>query len=200
MDSTFTTVLRASGQLKLTMAETFAATGELIVDTCVRSLMAGGKLMFCGNGGSASDSQHLATELLIRLRSEVNRQPLAAIALTLDPTMLTAAGNDYGFESIFERPLRALGARGDVLFALTTSGRSVNVVRALQAARQMGITTIGLLGATGQPAFQHCDLAIVVPSNDTARIQECHITIGHAIIQMIEDRLIAESFLTAEER
>jgi len=200
MDSTFTTALRVSGQLKLTIAEAFAGTADLIVDACVRSLVAGGKLMFCGNGGSASDSQHLAAELLVRLRTEVNRRPLAAVALTLDPTVLTAGGNDFGFESIFERPLRALGVRGDVLFGLTTSGRSVNVLRALQAARGMGITTIGLLGATGQPASQHCDQSIIVPSNDTARIQECHITIGHAIIQMIEDHLLAGSFLAAEER
>lgn len=199
IDNAFTTALRASGQLKLIVAETFAGAAEKIVCACVESLVAGGKLMFCGNGGSASDSQHLATEMLVRFRSGLNRCPLSAIALTLDPTLLTAAGNDFGFESVFERPLRALGRGGDVLFALTTSGRSANVIRALEAARRMEILTVGLLGATGQPAELYCDHAIVVPSSDTARIQECHITIGHAIIQMIEDRLLAQGLIRVDE-
>ena len=113
--------------------------------------------MFCGNGGSAADSQHLATELLIRLRGSVERDSWPALALTLDPAMLTACGNDYGYERVFERPLRGLGRRGDVLFGITTSGRSPNVVRALAAAREMGIVTVGLLGGAGEPALGHCD-------------------------------------------
>ena len=197
--TTIANTLRASGQLKLTIADAFVDTAEIVVNACVRSLTDGGKLMFCGNGGSASDSQHLATELLIRLRTTVNRSPLAALALTLDSTTLTAGGNDFGFEAIFERPLRALGRPGDVLFALTTSGRSPNVLRALQAARDMHITTIGLLGSTGSPASQYCDHFILIPSHDTARIQECHITIGHAIIEMIEDSLLATGIIGRDQ-
>ena len=106
--------------------------------------------MFCGNGGSAADSQHLATEMLIRLRGSVERPSWPALALTLDPAALTAGGNDYGYERVFERPLRGLGRAGDVLFGITTSGRSANVVRALRAAREMGIVTVGLLGGAGR--------------------------------------------------
>ncbi len=156
-----------------------------------RVCAAGGKLMFCGNGGSAADAQHLATEMLIRLRPKSERPSIAALALTLDPAMLTACGNDYGYDRVFERPLRGLGRRGDVLFGITTSGRSINVIRALQAAREMGIVTVGLLGGTGEPALTECDLALLVPDTETARIQECHISLGHAVLELLEDRIIA---------
>lgn len=188
----------ASAELKIGLAETMADMASEVAWMCVRALTNGGKLMFCGNGGSASDSQHLATELIVRFRSAVNRTPYAALALTVDPTVLTAAGNDFGFETIFERPLRGIGRSGDVLFALTTSGRSPNVVRALQAARELGITTVGLLGSTGLPASTLCDYPMIVPSHETARIQECHIAIGHALIEMIEDRLIADQASRSE--
>ncbi len=157
-----------------------------------RVLRGGGKLIFCGNGGSAADSQHLATELLIRLRGSVERPSWPALALTLDQAALTAAGNDYGFEAVFERPLRGLGRDGDVLFGITTSGRSVNVVRALRAAREMGIVTVGLLGGSGEPARGLCDHALLVPDTETARVQECHIALGHAVLQLLEDRLVAQ--------
>jgi len=105
--------------------------------------------------------------------------------------MLTACGNDYGYDRVFERPLRGLGRPGDVLFGITTSGRSANVVVALKAAREMGIVTVGLLGAAGQPAMAECDHALLVPDNETARIQECHIALGHAVLELLEDRLLA---------
>jgi D-sedoheptulose 7-phosphate isomerase len=162
-----------------------------VVDACETSLRGGGKLMFCGNGGSAADSQHLATEMLIRLRGSVERPSIAALALTLDPAMLTAGGNDYGYDRVFERPLRGLGRKGDVLFAITTSGRSANVVRALAAAREMGIVTVGVLGGAGEPALAQCDHVLLVPDNETARIQECHIALGHAVLELLEDRLVA---------
>jgi D-sedoheptulose 7-phosphate isomerase len=162
-----------------------------VVGVCETGLRGGGKLMFCGNGGSAGDSQHLATEMLIRLRGSVERPSWPALALTMDPSMLTAGGNDYGYERVFERPLRGLGRAGDVLFGITTSGRSPNVVRALQAAREMGIVTVGLLGGAGQPAMDWCDHALLVPDNETARIQECHIALGHAVLELLEDRLVA---------
>ena len=160
------------------------------VDLCESALRGGGKLFFCGNGGSAADAQHLATELLVRLRSRVERPSWPAIALTLDPAALTAGGNDYGFEDIFARPLSGLGQQGDVLFGITTSGCSSNVIKALQVARSMGIGTIGFLGGDGGEAAPLCDVALIIPSVETARVQEAHITLGHAILELLEDRLI----------
>jgi D-sedoheptulose 7-phosphate isomerase len=160
------------------------------IGLCEAALRRGGKLFFCGNGGSAADAQHLATELLVRLRSRVERPSWPAIALTLDPAALTAGGNDYGFEEVFARPLSGLGRQGDVLFGITTSGRSANVIKALEVARGMGIGTIGFLGGDGGSAAPLCDVALIVPSMETARVQEAHITLGHAILELLEDRLI----------
>ena len=154
------------------------------------SIERGGKLLLCGNGGSAADAQHLAAELLVRLRPHVNREAMPAIALALDTSSLTACGNDYGFDEFYERMTLALGRPGDVLLGITTSGKSPNVLRALQAARGLQMTTAGLLGCGGGPALACCDHAIVVPSNETGRIQECHITIGHALMELVEDLLI----------
>jgi D-sedoheptulose 7-phosphate isomerase len=197
--SRFTAMLERSAELKRQIARDLSEPVLATVDVCEASLRAGGKLMFCGNGGSAADSQHLATELLIRLRSSVTRGSWPAIALTLDPAMLTAAGNDFGFDHVFERPLRGLGRRGDVLFGITTSGRSANVVRALQAAREMGITTVGLLGGDGGPAQELCDISLLVADPETARVQECHITLGHTVLQLLEDRLVARPICGAQE-
>jgi D-sedoheptulose 7-phosphate isomerase len=183
--------MRRAAELKRRIAVELADAVIAVVGVCEASLRGGGKLMFCGNGGSAGDSQHLATEMLIRLRGSVERPSWPALALTMDPSMLTAAGNDYGYERVFERPLRGLGRAGDVLFGITTSGRSPNVVRALQAAREMGIVTVGLLGGAGQPAMDCCDHVLLVPDKETARIQECHIALGHAVLELLEDRLVA---------
>jgi len=187
----FTAMMTRSTDLKQRIATELADAVIRVVDACEASLRTGGKLMFCGNGGSAADAQHLATEMLIRLRPKSERPSIAALALTLDPAMLTACGNDYGFDRVFERPLRGLGRRGDVLFGITTSGRSINVIRALQAARELGIVTVGLLGGTGEPALTECDLALLVPDTETARIQECHISLGHAVLELLEDRIIS---------
>jgi D-sedoheptulose 7-phosphate isomerase len=161
-----------------------------VVDACEAAMRAGGKLFFCGNGGSAADSQHLATEWLVRLRSKVERPSWPAIALTLDPTAITAGGNDYGFDEVFARPLSGLGRKGDVLFGISTSGRSANVIRALETARGMGIVTVGLLGGGGGRAKALCDHPLVIPSDVTARIQEAHIALGHAVLELLEDRLV----------
>jgi D-sedoheptulose 7-phosphate isomerase len=187
----FTAMMRRSAELKQRIAVELADAVIKVVDTCEASLRHGGKLMFCGNGGSAADSQHLATELLVRLRGSVERASLPAIALTLDAAMLTAAGNDYGYEFVFERPLRGLGRAGDVLFGITTSGRSPNVARALRAGRDMRIVTVGLLGGAGEPALGLCDHVLLVPDAETARVQECHIALGHAVLELLEDRLVA---------
>jgi D-sedoheptulose 7-phosphate isomerase len=186
----FGAMMQRSATLKQRIATELASQVIAVVGACERSIRAGGKIMFCGNGGSAGDSMHLATELLIRLRGRVERDSWPALALTMDPTVLTACGNDYSFERVFERPLRGLGRPGDVLFGITTSGRSANVVRALSAAREMGIVTVGLLGGDGAPASKACDHILLVPDAETARVQECHIALGHAVLELLEDRLI----------
>ncbi len=168
-----------------TMIDEIAEIGGILA----QSIAQDGKLMFCGNGGSAADAQHLASELLIRLRPHVNRQCFPAITLAMDSSTLTACGNDFSFDEIFSRPLEGLGRAGDVLIGVTTSGRSPNVIKAFETARGMGITTIGLLGGDGGPARIHCDQALVIPSTETGRIQEAHIMIGHILMELVEDEL-----------
>jgi D-sedoheptulose 7-phosphate isomerase len=148
------------------------------------ALRAGGKIMFCGNGGSAADCQHIASELSGRFVDD--RRPLAGLALTTDTSALTSIGNDYAFDAIFERQVRALGRAGDVLVGVSTSGQSRNVLRAVQAARELGVTTIGLLGRDGGVLRDACDDAVVVSSRTTARIQEAHIFVGHVWCGLIE--------------
>lgn len=160
---------------------------QQVADRLADCLRRGGKLMFCGNGGSAADSQHLASEFTGRFVRD--RRPLAALALTTDSSALTCIGNDYGFEQVFERPLRGLGRPGDVLVGISTSGRSANVLRAVAVAREMDITSIGLLGRDGGPLKAMCDLSVVVPGTSTARIQEAHIFIGHCWCSLVEQAL-----------
>lgn len=186
----FAAMMEAGAALRRRAAEDLAAPLIAVVAACERSMRADGKLFFCGNGGSAADAQHLATEWVVRLRGSVARPSWPAVALTLDPAALTAGGNDFGFGEVFARPLTGLGKAGDVLFGITTSGRSPNVIRALETARGMGIVTVGLLGGDGGPARALCDHALVVPSTETARIQELHISLGHAILELVEDRLV----------
>lgn len=153
-------------------------------DLCVAALRAGGKVMICGNGGSAADAQHWAGELVSRFYYD--RPGLAAVALTTDSSILTAIGNDYGYERVFARQVEAIGVKGDVLFALSTSGNSPNVVAALEAARAKGIATVGFTGQGGGKMAALCDLCIRIPSSSTPRIQEGHEVLGHAICGMIE--------------
>lgn len=153
----------------------------------VRALQAGGKLMFCGNGGSAADSQHLAAEMTGRFIQD--RRALAAIALSTDSSALTCISNDYSFDEVFARQVQGLGRAGDVLVAISTSGNSRNVIRAVEEARKLGIQVIGFLGRDGGALRALCDVPIVVPSPVTARIQESHILIGHTLCGMIEQQL-----------
>ena len=156
-----------------------------IAETIAKVLRGGGKLLLAGNGGSAADAQHIAAEFLSRFT--LDRAPLAAIALTADIAALTAIGNDYGFEHVFARQLRGVGRRGDVFIAISTSGRSANVLAALQAAREIGITNIGFTGTGGSAAMQPlCDLMLIVPSDQTAIIQQVYMTAAHAICGMVE--------------
>ncbi len=158
------------------------------------ALKNGGKVMFCGNGGSAADAQHLAAELVVRLRSNVNRPALPGMALTVDPSIMTAGGNDFGFENVFARSVEAYGKKGDILIGISTSGNSKNVLLAIEKAKRMGITTISLLGAGGGKINSLSDYSVIVPSDVTARIQECHILIGHIWCEMTEEILFPEYF------
>jgi len=167
--------------------ERVEAVGSVLAG-CLRQ---GGKIMLCGNGGSAADSQHIAAELTGRFIDD--RAPLAGLALSTDTSALTCIGNDYGFDDVFDRQVRGLGRAGDCLVALSTSGNSRNVIRAVTSANAMGITTIGLLGRDGGALAGLCRHAVIVPSSTTARIQEAHIFIGHTWCGQIEQQLFATS-------
>ena len=167
-------------------------------DIVASSISKGGKLLLCGNGGSAADAQHLAAEFLVRLTSDVNRQSIPALALAQDTSTLTACINDYGPDDIFKRVFSSLSSEGDILLAITTSGNSINIIEALKVAKEKGIYCIGFLGNGGGKALPYCDSAFVVPSKITARIQESHITAGHALLQYIEDSLLETGWLTKE--
>ncbi|KEO81015.1 D-sedoheptulose-7-phosphate isomerase [Tumebacillus flagellatus] len=170
------------------------ATADILEDSIWRaaeqmaqSLREGGKLLFCGNGGSAADAQHLAAEFVVRFTYD--RRPLAAMSLTTDTSILTAAGNDYSFAQIFSRQVRALGGPGDVLVAISTSGNSDNVVEAAHAAKELGMTVISLTGVPGGRLAEVSDVLLNVPSSVTARIQEIHITIGHIWCDLVQEML-----------
>ena len=182
--------LKASGDLKHRMAETLSREILEAAQTICDRLASGGKLLLMGNGGSAADSQHIAAELIGRFKKE--RAAIPAIALTVDSSSLTALGNDYGFETIFSRQIEALATAKDAVIGISTSGNSQNVIRALNLARNIGATTIGLTGHGGGNMQDCVDICIVVPSDDTARIQEAHITIGHIICEIIEQDLTHE--------
>lgn len=160
---------------------------EKLVRVCVSALKQGNKLMFFGNGGSAADAQHLATELTVRYKT--NRPAIAAVALTTDTSALTAIGNDFGFEDLFSRQVEALGKPGDVVIAITTSGKSPNILKALRQARQMGLVTAAFGGKGGGGLRGLADPLLVVPSNTTARIQEMHIMLGQMLCGAIEIEL-----------
>ncbi len=162
---------------------TIQSVGEALAELFAR----GGKLLLCGNGGSASDAQHIAAEFVGRFVAA--RRGLPAVALTTDTSILTAVGNDFGFETIFARQVEALGVEGDMLIGISTSGNSANVAKALTKAREQGMATFGLLGGTGGCCLELCDRAIIVPSTQAARVQELHILIGHILCGMSEQLL-----------
>jgi len=159
---------------------------NLAIKIIYKKLKMGGKLLLCGNGGSASDAQHLAAEYLVRLRPGINRKPLPAISLAQDTSTLTACGNDYIFDDIFLRPFQALANKNDLLICLTTSGNSKNIIKVLKEAKKRKISTIGFLGNQGGKAKNLCDITLIVNSKITARIQECHIFLGHFILERVE--------------
>jgi len=175
--------------LKQELLKTMIPTIEGIAQKLAACLKAGNKLIFFGNGGSASDSQHLAAEFVGRYEKE--RRALAAISLTVDTSALTAIGNDYGYDRVFERQLEALGRKGDVAFAISTSGNSKNVIAAVKRAKEMGVYTVGFLGNTGGELKGLVDMPVVIPSKKTSRIQESHIMIGHILCECV-DELISQ--------
>jgi D-sedoheptulose 7-phosphate isomerase len=180
-------VLRDAGsslrRLETRCARAVAAAAE----AAISSLGSGGTVYFCGNGGSAADAQHLAAELSGRYF--LDRPALAAVALTTNSSALTAIGNDFGFEQVYSRQLSGVGTPGDVLVAITTSGRSANVLRAVEAAHELGMIVIGMTGLAGTRFAARCDHALVTPSASTPRIQEGHITMGHALCELVERAL-----------
>jgi D-sedoheptulose 7-phosphate isomerase len=166
------------------------ATIYTIADAITRAFRNNGKLMIAGNGGSAADAQHIAGEFLSRMN--LDRNPLPAIALTADTSVLTAIGNDYGFDHTFERQVRGIGRRGDVLLAISTSGRSPNIVRALKVAQDMGVTTIGFTGDGDREMAAYCHHCLAAPSSETPLIQQIHIVVAHAICGLVEQSLCGE--------
>ena len=166
------------------LAEVMADDLDKVVDMVLRTLGAEGKLLFCGNGGSAADAQHLAAEYIVRFQRD--RIPLPALALTTDTSVLTAGGNDFGFDTVFERQVRALGRPGDLLFLHSTSGESENLLRAADAARELGLVTVALLAKDGGRLRSRVDVPLVVPTDSTARAQEAHITIGPIVCALVD--------------
>jgi D-sedoheptulose 7-phosphate isomerase len=162
---------------------------ENIAKTIISSLKNNGKLMVCGNGGSAADAQHLAAELLVRLKSDSNRGPIPAISLALDSSTMTACGNDFSFDYVYERNVRALGNENDCLLVISTSGNSKNLILAINAAKRNKIKVCALLGKDGGECAKLSDYSFIVPSIDTAAIQEAHIVAGHALMEIIENNV-----------
>ena len=168
-----------------TLENSILEAGILLSETLANE----GKILLCGNGGSAADAQHIAAELMVRFKTNNNRKSLPAISLSLDPSYLTAVGNDLGYEYIFSRAIEGIGNSNDVLIAISTSGNSKNIIKAVDTAKNKGLKVILLLGDKGGQLKGTGDIEIIVSSNTTARIQECHILIGHIFCSIIEKRL-----------
>jgi D-sedoheptulose 7-phosphate isomerase len=181
--------LKASAAIKEKILAVCSDAIESAVDLLVRSLREGRKILLCGNGGSAADAQHIATEFVVRMSPAISRPGIPAIALTTDSSLLTAGANDFGYAQVFARAVETLGNGGDVLIGISTSGKSDSVVRALASARAKSMPTIGLLGKDGGACRSLSDVAIIVPSDDTQRIQEGHITVGHILCALVEREL-----------
>ena len=162
---------------------------NLIIDDLVNCLKSGKKILICGNGGSAAEANHLAAEFIVRLKPSNNRKAIPIISLSQNSAVLTACGNDFGFENIFSRSLEALGNQGDVLISLSTSGDSNNILKVLSTAREKKIKSISFLGKSGGKAKSLSDVNLIIPSMDVARIQECHLFLGHHIFSEVEKKL-----------
>ena len=164
-----------------------------VIQNIHKRLKKGGKILFCGNGGSAADAQHLAAEFLVRLRPQINRDPIPALTLAQDTSTLTACGNDYSFDDIFLRPFKALAKKNDILICISTSGNSRNILKVLKEAKKAKIYSVCFLGKGGGKAKKISNKPLVILSNNTARIQECHIFLGHFILEKIEDLILSRN-------
>ncbi len=186
-------LIEASINTKLKMANdpTWSERIEKAASIVSASLKNGHKIWFCGNGGSAADAQHIAAELSGRFYQD--REPLPAEALHVNTSYLTAVANDYGYDVVYSRLLRGVGGKGDILFAISTSGNSINIINAIEVAHEKGITVIGMTGEPGGKMKTLCDILLNVPSTDTPRIQESHILIGHIICQLVEETLFSQA-------
>jgi len=187
IDQTLLGVQSLAERMRTETSESIACAAEIVY----AAIKSGNRILACGNGGSAAEAQHFIAELVGRFLTE--RDPLAGIALTVDTSVLTAIGNDYGYEEVFSRQVRAIGKPGDVLLALSTSGRSPNILAALKQARDRGLKTIALVGATSSPELDVCDLVITIPDSGTPRIQEMHLVILHLICELVDNALTSES-------
>ena len=192
MRDTLTSNILSSIRVKQAILEDPAllARIEQAAQCCIDTFQKDGKVLFCGNGGSAADAQHLAAELSGRFY--IDRPPLFAEALHVNSSYVTAVANDYGYEAVFARMTEAAGRPGDVLVAISTSGNSPSILKAVEAAQQRGMTTIGMTGASGGKLREHCQILLNVPSSDTPRIQESHILIGHILCELIEKALFGK--------
>jgi len=175
-------------RLAIRAADTLEAEVTRAGELVTQCILSGRKVLVCGNGGSAADAQHFVAELIGRMT--VERRSLPAITLSTDPSVVTALGNDYGFENVFARQVEGLGQRGDVLIAISTSGRSPNVLRAVDAAHQGELQTVALLGEKGDPALDRCTVALHIPSTNTQRVQEMHMAVLHAICDHVEQVIV----------
>jgi phosphoheptose isomerase len=184
----FVGLSRLAAQMADEMEKPIERAGELLID-CFRR---GRKVLVSGNGGSAADAQHFVAELVGRMRRE--RQPLPAISLSSDPSVVTALANDYGYESLFARQIEGLGQTGDILLAISTSGCSPNVLKAVAVARQRRLRVIVLLGQGGDPSLNECDLCLRIPTNDTQRVQELHMAVLHSVCEYVEKKVTAGAF------
>ena len=181
-------LLESSGVFQKTADELPGEVQEISIKMA-EAFKNGNKVMFCGNGGSAADSQHLATEFVVRLRSSLNRPALPGLALTTDTSMITACSNDYSFEDIFSRQIQALGKKGDILIGISTSGNSANIVKAFNECNKMGITNVLLSGKDGGLLKDIADYSLLVPSDNGMKIQEVHISLGHLLVEAVENIL-----------
>lgn len=190
--SSFMELSRLAASLSESLGEPVERAGRLIVE----SMRSGGKLLACGNGGSAADAQHFVAELLGRMGPE--RRSLPAVTLSVDPSAVTAIGNDYGYDRVFARQLEGLGMRGDVLLAISTSGRSRNVLEAIRTARASGLRVIALAGKSGDPLLTECDVCIHIPAESTQRVQELHMAVLHAICERVDEQVLSGALPLSE--
>lgn len=191
MEDVVRTAFEASAEIMVRFGKENASRIAGVANRMAEAIKQGGKILFCGNGGSAADAQHLAAEFVNRFQRD--RRALPAIALTTDTSVLTSIGNDRGFDQIFSRQVEALARAGDLLVAISTSGNSPNVLRAVEVAQALGVLTVGLCGGSGGALARTADEAFVVPSPETPRVQETHITLGHVWCGLVEDLLLGEA-------